>query len=910
MSRIQDFEAFLLPADLPRWHVVRQGRASIMLPGSTAGAGRTFELYRPQRTLARVTAGLLRGAIATGLYRSLFRRVNGIPGAMGAGRVRWDFGYDPETVGILLGSPDHRVRRAIASYRGAGEWEVSKLGHGEAARLMLRREAAVLRELAAGGFPAPLCLGLHEQGEMTILRMPSVAGGGDSEVGFSEALGMLDHWVGDETPRSIVDFAEWESIRAALESTSDGRAALESLKGFLLRPSVSHGDFAPWNLLRSSCGKVMAIDWEWGRMDGMPGLDLVHYLTQEARLIHRLESRMALRAIEARLRSPEVALYLDHTGWGAHGMAAVLACAAYKEGAKHQKNSGFLNACIRKYFELQINFKRYNGVVMNLADAVPSAPHFLGATSPSDFGPSGGKKRIRISVVTASFRQIDHLRGCAASIQDQAGDFEVEHLIHDGGSGPEFEAWASRQEGALCVSERDEGMYDAINRGFRKSSGDLVAWLNCDEQYLPGALARVACYFEAHPDTDILFGDVILVDEAMQPLAYRRAVMPSLGHIRHSHLSTFSAATFVRRRVLDDGHYLQTRWKTIADAVWIEELLEAGYSAATLSEPLAIFGMLGSNLGQSTLLFRERRVWEAELGATGVWWKKWHILWYRMARLKAGAYLPRQARVAAYPLGQPQRRSQSRWVSGQWSFAKSDAEELRLWRDGAIEGFAKRPQRRRWTFLHAACFLTAAFFVDRLAEGDAVKGPFILLLSLFFLSFWTRLGDLIKIAVIYFVAAGYLLSERPPDVLVVRLGTFTLGAVLAVFWAASLRNIEDWMRGTVALIRRIPGPMILCDRFGKIILVNHSACFGLGRDEEGLIGRELCALQVGSDGRESPAEPVRDWVERPPVGLLKLALACELDEPLASAKVLVVGRGRYRFYAFTLVGWEVEDSKG
>ena len=53
-------------------------------------------------------------------------------------------------------------------------------------------------------------------------------------------------------------------------------------------------------------------------------------------------------------------------------------------------------------------------------------------------------------------------------------------------------------------------MYDAINRGFAKASGDILAWLNCDEQYLPGALAKVADHFARHPRTDILFGDIIL----------------------------------------------------------------------------------------------------------------------------------------------------------------------------------------------------------------------------------------------------------------------------------------------------------------------------------------------------------------------------------------------------------------
>ncbi|MES2924197.1 MAG: glycosyltransferase [Verrucomicrobiota bacterium] len=283
----------------------------------------------------------------------------------------------------------------------------------------------------------------------------------------------------------------------------------------------------------------------------------------------------------------------------------------------------------------------------------------------------------RVSVVTPSFKQVNYLICCAASVRDQTGDFTVEHLIHDGGSGGDFDHWALEQASATCVSEKDDGMYDAINRGFRKASGEIIAWLNCDEQYLPGTLQRVARFFDEHPGTDILFGDIILVDDAMAPLAYRRAVMPTLGHIRYSHLSTFSAATFVRRRVLDEGHFLDTRWKTIADAVWIGELLEAGYRAATLHQPLSVFCMLGTNLGQSALLFAERREWERETGATGKWRKLWYIMQYRLERLRVGAYWTRKVMVSAYRPGFPDRVTTERWVSGRWSVARDKAANLR-----------------------------------------------------------------------------------------------------------------------------------------------------------------------------------------------------------------------------------------
>lgn len=506
----------------------------------------------------------------------------------------------------------------------------------------------------------------------------------------------------------------------------------------------------------------------------------------------------------------------------------------------------------------------------------------------------------RISVVTPSFRQLDFLKCCAASVRDQKGNFRVEHLIHDGDSGDDFDHWAKTQTSAICVSEKDDGMYDAINRGFRKASGDIIAWLNCDEQYLPGALQQVVEFFEAHPKIDILFADLILVDELMTPLAYRRAVKPSLGHIRYSHLSTFSAATFVRRRVLDEGHFLQTRWKTIADAVWIEELLAAGYRAGTLQVPLATFCMLGSNLGQSALLFEERKKWEIETGSTGKLRKKWYVLQYRLERLRVGAYSMRKVTASAYIRENDTRVEKERWVSGQWSVARNEAATLKNQRDGSLGGLILKIRKSHWVALHAICAIAFVIYVDGLVVGDAVKGPSILLLSLVFLAFRSRLRDLIPVAIVYFLVSWHLLMERPLDAIIVRLLTFSLGAIVSISWSINLRNLEEWIHCTVALIRRTKEPMILTDREGKVILVNNTACGLLQGNEQTFLKRKLLPQELADDGSPTGRLMIDGFEERPPDGVMGLALDESHEHLIAEARVFLVGKGKHRLYAFTL----------
>ncbi len=120
---------------------------------------------------------------------------------------------------------------------------------------------------------------------------------------------------------------------------------------------------------------------------------------------------------------------------------------------------------------------------------------------------------ITISIVTPSYRQPAWLRLCAASVADQqAPGLAVEHIVQDSLSGPEVDEVMGHFPSARYISEKDQGMYDAINRGWDKAHGDILAWLNCDEQYLPGALATVADYFRTHPGVDVLFADAIIVD--------------------------------------------------------------------------------------------------------------------------------------------------------------------------------------------------------------------------------------------------------------------------------------------------------------------------------------------------------------------------------------------------------------
>ncbi|MFZ4683965.1 MAG: glycosyltransferase, partial [Terrimicrobiaceae bacterium] len=183
------------------------------------------------------------------------------------------------------------------------------------------------------------------------------------------------------------------------------------------------------------------------------------------------------------------------------------------------------------------------------------------------------------SVITPSFNQLDWLRLCVRSVADQAAQagsggqgtgrdttsLEIEHIVQDGGTksleGGNVEKWKRENlptfppshvptSSLHLFTEPDSGMYDAINRGFRRATGDICAYLNCDEQYLPDALDAVARYFNAHPDVDVVFADAVVVDENGGYLCSRLAQTPFRDQLWFR-MPVLSCATFIRRSAIE-----------------------------------------------------------------------------------------------------------------------------------------------------------------------------------------------------------------------------------------------------------------------------------------------------------------------------------------------------------------------
>lgn len=276
-----------------------------------------------------------------------------------------------------------------------------------------------------------------------------------------------------------------------------------------------------------------------------------------------------------------------------------------------------------------------------------------------------------ISIVTPSFNQSDWLQLAVASVADQGGA-SFEHIVQDCLSNDGTKHWLAADTGVRAYFEKDAGMYDAINRGLRRVQGDICGYLNCDEQYLPGTLHKVADFFESRPDVDVLFGDAVLINVKGTPLSYRRTILPELHHLQLSHLNTLTCATFFRRALLDRGFYFDEEWKVIGDAIWMEKLLKANVSMATLTQPLSVFTFTDKNLTDTAAAEEER----SRRGSGNVDARSCRViqavLAHRWRKALAGAYRRRRVEIDIFTLDSPNKRQRRTGNVGfGWSLQKS-----------------------------------------------------------------------------------------------------------------------------------------------------------------------------------------------------------------------------------------------
>jgi|SRR5208337_100833 len=199
----------------------------------------------------------------------------------------------------------------------------------------------------------------------------------------------------------------------------------------------------------------------------------------------------------------------------------------------------------------------------------------------------------KISIVTPSYNHARYLEECLLSVKEQNYP-KVEHVVVDDGSTDNsreiLNRWASTPgwEHLRRSPEPHYGQGAALNKGLTMATGDIVGWLNSDDRYRPACFQTVADAFQAYPKADIIYGDYTWIDENGRMKQIRREIRFSRFVLSyHRVLYVSSAAAFFRRRVFDEGNFIDLQFNYALDYEFFMRLARGGYRFKHISYLLA-----------------------------------------------------------------------------------------------------------------------------------------------------------------------------------------------------------------------------------------------------------------------------------------------------------------------------------
>ena len=190
-----------------------------------------------------------------------------------------------------------------------------------------------------------------------------------------------------------------------------------------------------------------------------------------------------------------------------------------------------------------------------------------------------------VSIITPSFNQAPFLEATIRSVLEQDHPY-LEYIIVDGGSTDGSLEIIQKYSNQLSwwVSEKDMGQTDAINKGFSHAHGELLAWLNSDDTYNPGAVSAAVKVLENNPTTGLVYGEANFIDENGDTFGAFPAAQTDLQRLRRGYVHIPQQAAFFRadiwKRVgpLDPSFYfamdydLWVRIATIAPILYTRQL--------------------------------------------------------------------------------------------------------------------------------------------------------------------------------------------------------------------------------------------------------------------------------------------------------------------------------------------------
>lgn len=209
---------------------------------------------------------------------------------------------------------------------------------------------------------------------------------------------------------------------------------------------------------------------------------------------------------------------------------------------------------------------------------------------------------MKISVITPSFNQGCFIKDAIDSVINQGYD-NFEHIVIDGGSSDETLDILKRYPHLRWVSEADEGQSDALNKGFKMATGDIICWLNADDFYLPGTFQKAIKQFSKF-EIDGIYANVLFCDKDKKVVGRLKSHRP-VRWLSLFHIFISSESFFFRRRIIDDGVFIDAKFHIAMDKEFMARILYQRYVVKYINDDFAVFRRHDANKSKNSRSVRQ-----------------------------------------------------------------------------------------------------------------------------------------------------------------------------------------------------------------------------------------------------------------------------------------------------------------
>ena len=202
----------------------------------------------------------------------------------------------------------------------------------------------------------------------------------------------------------------------------------------------------------------------------------------------------------------------------------------------------------------------------------------------------------KISIITPSFNQGRYLEETIQSILNQQYP-NLEYIIIDGGSTDNSVEIIKKYEKHLSywVSEPDKGQSDAINKGFKRATGEIICWLNSDDILMEDALNKVVTCFRDNTQLDLLNGYLLLIDEHSRILSNHFILKQKKWYAKRGIYYVSQPSMFWKREVFETTGLLKEEFHASMDREFLIRVFQNDFTIGHLSKILAGFRMHGTS---------------------------------------------------------------------------------------------------------------------------------------------------------------------------------------------------------------------------------------------------------------------------------------------------------------------------